>query len=55
MPFDMENRYMSKIPIILVDSRMYFIFNGVSFETNLFKNKKYTDLSFWMDIVIYTN
>ena len=41
-----KSRYMSKIHDILVVLSMYFLKNCVNFESNLFSNEKYTNLSF---------
>ena len=46
--------YMSKIHVILVVFFVFFFFlNGVNFESNLFSNKEYTNLSF--QIFLYTH
>ena len=46
MSFNKKSRYISTIHVILVVLSMYFFKNGVNFESNLFSNKKYTNLSF---------
>ena len=51
--FDKKNRYMSKIHAILVVLSMYFLKNGVNFESNLFSNEKNIPISVFGYFIIH--